>query len=256
MTEITPGRRGARIAEYAPWMFRDYITNQGPSTAIVVLLIGFLTLLPVLQGMTGERARLGDVPLPIAKRMLHAMVPPLVFLGTFFATNGIVANDRKLGFYRFLFAKPVSPPLYYATTFAVYGVGLLLVATGLMGLWAVAVRPMFPPALLAVVFIMYVAYGGIGFLLSATWRFDWLSLVTVLLVANVAWSLWGDTEGLRHTLLYVLPPVHRANDVYALVLQEGNVAVRWGSIAWLGGYGLLCFLLGVLVVRKRPLGTS
>ncbi len=28
------------------------------------------------------------------------------------------------------------------------------------------------------------------------------------------------------------------------------------SIAWLGGYGLACFLLGMIVLRKRPLGTS
>jgi len=256
MSSTTFERRRARLTEYAPWIFRDYITNQGPSTALVVLLIGFLTLLPALQSMTGERVHFGDVPLAIAKRMLVAMVPPLVFLGTFFATNGIVASDRKLGFYRFLFAKPVSPPLYYATTFATYGVGLLLVSTVLMGIWALTVRPMFPPGLLAVVSIMYIAYGGIGFLLSATWRFDWLSLVSVLLVANVGWSVWGNTDGVRHALLYLLPPVHRANDVYALVIREGNVAVKWSSIAWLGGYGLLCFLLGTLVIRRRPLGTS
>jgi hypothetical protein len=256
MSATASGQRRARLTEYVPWVFRDYVTNQGPSTAIVVLLIGFLTILPVLQGVTGERAHFGEVPLMTAKRMLHAMVPPLVFLGTFFATNGIVANDRKLGFFRFLFAKPVSPPAYYAMTFAIYGVGLLLVSTLLMGVWAIAVRPMFPPTLLAVILIMYIAYGGIGFLLSATWRFDWLSLVTVLLVANVAWSFWGDTHGVRHAVLYLLPPVHRANDVYALVVEDGNVAVKWSSIAWLGGYGLLCFLLGTLVIRKRPLGTS
>ena len=247
--------RRARLVEYVPWIFRDYVTNQGPSTAIVILLIGVLTFLPILQA-TGSAVRLRDVPHELAVRMLRAIVPPLVFLGTFFATNGIVANDRKLGHYRFLFGKPVRPPWYYAMTFAVYGIGFLAITVALMGIWAAAVRPMFPVELLGIVAVMYIAYGGLGFLLSAAWRFDWLSLVTVLVVANVAWSMWGESTGLRHWVLYLLPPVHRANDVYALVTPEPFRDVPWGSIAWLAVYGLVCFVVGMIVIRKRPLGTS
>jgi hypothetical protein len=248
--------RRARLLEYAPWILRDYAMNQGPSTAIVVLMIGFLTLLPVIQGFTGERAHLGEVPELIAARMLQAMVPPLVFIGAFFATNGIVSNDRKQGYYRFLFAKPVRPPMYYGLIFGLYGAGFLLVCLALMGVWWFMVRPMFPIELIAVAFIMYVAYGGIGFLLSAAWRFDWLSLVTVLLIANVGWSVWGSATGPKHWVLYLLPPVHRANEVYGLVVRGPLTGVPWSGIAWLGGYGLLCFLLGLYVIRRRPLGTS
>jgi hypothetical protein len=247
--------RRANLLEYVPWITRDYFTNQGPSTALVVLLIGTLSLLPVVAGATGEAVKLGAVPLPIAARMLHAMLPPLVFLGTFFATNGIIANDRKFGYYRFLFAKPVSPPAYYAVTFLVYGLGLLAISAALLGVWALAVRPMFSVEFFLIVPLMYLAYGGIGFLLSAAWRFDWISLVTVLFVANVGWSLWGNETGLRHWLLYLLPPVHRAADVYGLIMHESGTT-PWSSIAWLAGYGLICFALGWLVIRKRSLGTS
>jgi hypothetical protein len=257
MTALTSGTtRRARLFEYAPWILRDYAMNQGPSTAIVVLMMGFLTLLPVIQGLTGERAHLGQVSELIATRMLQAMVPPLVFIGALFATNGIVSNDRKLGHYRFLFAKPISPPAYYGMIFGLYGAGYLVVCVALMGVWWVAVRPMFPPVLLAVALIMFIAYGGIGFLLSAAWRFDWLSLVTVVLVANVGWSVWGSATGPKQWVLYLLPPVHRANDVYGLVARNPLIGVPWTSIAWLAGYGLLCFLAGLYVIRRRPLGTS
>lgn len=252
----TSDNRRARLVEYVPWILRDYVTNQGPSSTIVVLLIGFMTILPVIQGMAGVEARMGDVPPDIATRMLRAMVTPLAFLGAFFATNGIVANDRKFGFYRLLFAKPVSPPIYYAVTYVVYGVGVVGVALALLGIWSVAVRPMFPVELLGVVLVMYLAYGGIGFLLSAAFRFDWLSLVAVLLVANVGWSVWGGAEGLRHWVLYLLPPVHRAQDVYAIVMAEPFRATPWRSVFWLAGYGLVCFVSGMLVIRRRPLGTS
>ena len=252
MTSDFAHRPRARLSAYAAWIFRDYITNQGPSTLLVVLLVGFLSLLPVLNGAMGP-ARLGAVPTEIAMRILQAMLPPLAFLGTFFATNGIVANDRKLGHYRFLFSKPVNPPAYYALTFAVYGLGLLIVTMALMGVWAFTVRPMLPRELFVIIPLMYLAYGGIGFLLSAAWRFDWLSLVTVLLVANVAWAVWGTAQGARRWALYLLPPVHRAGDIYNMQLSRD---VPWSSMLWLGGYGLACFVLGLIVIRRRPLGTS
>src|SRR5437762_49519 len=140
MTSRLESRR-ARLLEYAPWIVRDYFTNQGPSTALVVFLVGYLSVLPLLSGITGQVVKLGDVPLELARNSLYSNMPPLVFLGTFFATNGIIANDRKMGYYRFLFAKPVSPPLYYATTFALYGVGLLAVSALLLLIWSLVVRP-------------------------------------------------------------------------------------------------------------------
>ena len=251
MTSLIDNRR-ASLSRYAPWMARDYLTNQGPSTALVILLIGFLSF----QGASASGVHLGDVPEELLHRILRSLVSYLVYLGSFFATNGIVANDRKQGYYKFLFSKPVSPPAYYAVTFFVYGAGLLLVTLVLLGIWALAVRPMFPLSVVAVVALMYLAYGGIGFLLSAAWRFDWISLVTVLLVANVSWSLWGKSEGVGYYLLHFLPPVHRADDIYQIILRDAAAAIPWGSIAWLGGYGLACFLLGMFVIRKRPLGTS
>ena len=252
--------RRTRLVEYAPWILRDYFTNQGPSTALVVLLVGVLTITSELSiismmGGPGGPVKLGDIPLDVARRALHTITPTLTFLGALFATNGIVANDRKLGYYRFLFAKPVSPPVYYASTFALYGAGLIGISFLLLLVWGLAVRPMFPPEFFAIVAVFYVAYGGIGFLLSAAWRFDWLSLVTVLFVANVLWSLWEHATGLRHWVLYLLPPVHRAGDVYALLLH-GQRGTSWMAIAWLGGYGLICFVLGMIVIRRRSLGTS
>jgi hypothetical protein len=245
--------RRAKLVEYVPWIARDYMTNQGPSTAIIIVL---LALFEAQMFHVGTGTRRSDMPLDIAARLLRGLVSVLAFLGTFFATNGIVSNDRKLGHYRFLFAKPVSPPWYYATVFGVYGVGLLSVVLVLLGVWALAVRPMFPLEVFGAVLVLYLAYGGIGFLLSAAWRFDWISLVTVLLVARLLWTLWGNATGMRHWLLYLLPPIHRADNVVDIVMRGAQTPVPWSLIAWLGGYGLVCFVLGLFVLRKRPLGTS
>lgn len=245
----------ARLADYAPWVLRDYFTNQGPATALVLLLVGFATVGPGMA-MAGQTLVLGEVPEPMAAAMLQSMAERLSFLGAFFATNGIIANDRKLGYYRFLFSKPVKPDRFYAMTFFLYGLGLTAVAIVLALIWGATVRPAFTVELFLIVALMYLAYGGIGFLLSAAWRFDWLSLVTVLLVANIGWLVWGNVDGIRHWLLYLLPPVHRDDQVFALLSQTPNDPLPWISLLWLGGYGLACFVLGMVVIRRRPLGTS
>jgi hypothetical protein len=252
MSALIDARR-AKLAEYVPWIARDYMTNQGPSTAIIIVL---LALFEAQMFHMGTGIRLSDMPRDVAARLLRGLVGILAFLGTFFATNGIVSNDRKLGYYRFLFAKPVSPPWYYALVFGVYGVGLLVVVFALLGVWAVAVRPMFPMEIFGAVLVLYVAYGGIGFLLSAAWRFDWISLVTVLLVARLFWTIWGSATGIRHWLLYLLPPIHRADNVVDIILRDAHTPIPWSLIAWLAGYGFACFVFGMVVIRRRPLGTS
>jgi hypothetical protein len=250
VTTLVDNRR-AQLSRYVPWIARDYCTNQGPSTALVVVLVAYLAI----QGARAAGPSMAAVPTDVFERVLRQLLSTLVYLGTVFATNGMIANDRKQGFYKFLFSKPVAPRAYYATTFAVYGVGLLVVTLVLLGVFAVAVRPLWLPAFLPIVALMYVAYGGIGFLLSAAWRFDWVSLVSVLLISNVAWGLWGRGDNVASWLIHLLPPVHQTDRVYDLVLS-GSTTIPWASILWLGGYGLACFLLGLFVIRRRPLGTS
>src|SRR6185503_9203525 len=105
------------------------------------------------------------------------------------------------GHYRFLFSKPVRPWQYYGATFLIYGVGLLAVTVVLALIWGSVVRPALSVELLLIVALMYLMYGGLGFLLSAAWRFDWLSLVTVVLIANLGWWAWANAQGWRHWVL-------------------------------------------------------
>jgi hypothetical protein len=252
MTTATTTR--ARLLEYAPWIMRDYLLQPGLGTVVVLLLVGVATVAPLLA-TAGDSYVMGRAPNTVAGPLLAIMTDRLSFLAAFFATNGIVANDRKLSYYRFLFAKPVRPWAYYAATFGLYGLGVLLVTIPLALLWGYVVAPALSLELLLVVALIYLAYGGLGFLLSAAWRFDWLSLISVIVVANLGWWAWGNATGPRHWVLYLLPPVHRDEQVFAM-LASADAAVPWVSVAWLGGYGLICFLLGLVVIHKRPLGTS
>jgi len=176
----------------------------------------------------------------------------LLLLGTLFATNGIVANDRKMGYYRFYFAKPVSAPRFYTNAFIANGAGLLLVSLILVAGFAVTIRPVFSVSFLPVVAAIYVGYGGVGFLLSTIWRFDWLSLVTVAVVSSVAWAMWGEEPGIKGWVVHLLPPMHRASQLYAYVAGV-TPSFPWVTQLWLTGYGALCFAIGLVVLRTRSL---
>ncbi len=248
-------RRHARLARYALWQLRDYLFNQGPSTLVVVVLAAYITFVELRPSAThAGAADLTAVPGAVVRQVFAQLVGFLVFLGALFATNGIVANDRKFGYYRFYFAKPVSPPAFYASLFAVHAIGFLVVAHLLWLAFALVVAPVGERYFTVVALGMFVAYGGIGFLLSALSRFDWLSLLSVILAAQFAWGAWAGATGVRGWIVHALPPVHLTTPLYAAVAE--GYGMPWSSYAWLVGYGAACFVLGLVVLRFKSLAST
>ncbi|MFN2566071.1 MAG: hypothetical protein ABR499_13830 [Gemmatimonadaceae bacterium] len=249
-TQRTPSR--ARLGRYTLWHLRDYLREKGVATLVTLCLLGYLNYLSISRARAlGAGENLLD---QVADRAFVNWLGSLGILGVLFATNGIVADDRRHGYYRLLFAKPVSVVQFYAHKFAAYGVGFMIVAALLLGIYNVAVERFFPAALLPTLGLVYVALGGIGFLLSAAWRFDWLSLATVLLGSRVVWELFGDGAGPAGVLVRLLPPVHRVDGVYAAVRAGETLPV--GDLMWLAAYGVACFIAGLVVVRWRPLAAQ
>src|ERR1700704_5012559 len=118
---------------------------------------------------------------------LTLLLGNMVFLGALFAMNGIVANDRKQGYYRFLFSKPRSADRYYGQAFVVHWIGFLFILTLLGLLYHALVGPVLTASLYVAAALMYLCYAGIAFALSAAARWDWLSLVAVTVASNYLW---------------------------------------------------------------------
>jgi len=271
---IAPGRRRARVGAYALWQLRDYLKDRGLPTFIVALLSGYLGLSPIIERMPTRAdpvppmllTRFGSAEAVYAARMmdfnhafLRGILGTLVFLGALFAMNGIVANDRKQGFYRFLFAKPMTPARYYGQAFFVHWAGFVAVMILLGLVHGVLIWPVLSRPLLIVIALMFVAYAGIAFLLSAAARWDWMSLVAVTVAATFLWGRYGESTHPLARLLYLLPPLHRADDVYASVsgvpmyASGAPTVIPWSILAWLAGYGAACFAAGLVVLRYRRL---
>ena len=89
------------------------------------------------------------------------------------------------------------------------------------------------------------------FLLSAASRGDWLLLVFVTVAASYLWERFGASTSVFARLLYLLPPLHRTAEIYTAV-AKGEV-MNWGLLGWFGGYGLVCVVAGLVVLRYRRL---
>lgn len=256
----------ARLGGYAPWQIRDYLMDRGAPTVLIGTLFGYMVSGPMVGAMNMRLERMSPAALAQAggydvvrasmvseftSTVIVLLLGNLVFLGALFAMNGIVANDRKLGYYRFLFSKPLAPERYYGQAFVLHWAGFLLCVTILGLLYHALVGPVLTTRLYAAVALLYLCYAGIAFALSAAARWDWLSLVAVTVASNYLWARFGESRATLAGLLYLLPPINRTGEVYSAVAK--GTALPWSLLAWFAAYGAACFVIGLVVLRIRRL---
>ena len=238
----------ARLSRYSLWQFRDFAIDRGIAIVIIGFLLGYMTLEPIRRTM-GAAFGLGAAsptwPLVISVASSVASLAVLI------ALNGMVSTDRKMGYYRFLFSKPVSPVVYYAQLFFVYMIGMLIAMLILSGV-LYAVIPTFKIAnFLLYAAIIYIAMGGIGFFVSVATRFDWVTLAAVWLGSRVLRDVYGPKPGWQSKAVEVLPPVHKLSTVSQSLITSGTADKS--DVLWLLGYGALFFALGLLLLRRGSL---
>ncbi len=260
------------VRRYGRWQARDYFVERGAWTAAIGLAIlavfwlNYSSTPPVhltdpsfageFGGPYGVRARslaiwLRDEPKRFADGV-EVMFGALGFIGTLIATHGIVSRDREHGYYRFLFAKSVNMPAYYAQAFAISGAGLLAVSAGVLGVTALAFGRAVPLSALGLVGAEFALGGGVVFLLSALWRFDFVIAALTIPVAALVSGLANEWRGGRwwaRVLEPVLPPVESFGRFAEAI--TGPALVQAGDPAAVFGYGAICFALGLVALRRR-----
>lgn len=248
------------MGRYAIDQLDDWFFERG----IATLLIGGFLVWTAYIGF--PRQGLPGIDLDMLRdRAIDGTLGPLAFFGTLIAANGIVSNDRKQGYYRFLFAKPVSIVRYYAQAFAVHGIGFLAASFVIFAALSAAIGRPLQPEPLAYCALIFLSFGGIVFLASTLVRFDWslggvvwglgqiihslanraeelIALGRPMNLVPAAWSRW---------VAPLLPPVADGGEVLSALVVGDPVPER--IVLWLGGYGAGCFLLGLVVLRRRAL---
>lgn len=243
--------RRARLWSYLAWQVRDFVVERGAPLVIVATLMTF----PIIMGLRELREQ--------SPNALQAEVSARYAIVQLFATfslitvligiNGVVSSDRVRGYYRFLFAKPVSIPRYYAQAYLVNGLGLLTTAFGVCAAIYALGYPVFAWRALLVVGLMYVSLGGLGFLYSTVARFDWLLMGGTWALAHLLRTYPSPQSRAGEVLDVILPPFHRLQEV-GVQLARGESADP-GMLAWMLGWGISAFVLGLVILRRRPLAT-
>ena len=254
------------VGRYVLWQLRDFLIERGLPIFIIGGLLGYLTVYPKLArlqinlaslpprlvakwgGAAGARIMLMK---DLNEQFLTDFLGAMVFTGALLAANGIVANDRKSGAYRFLFSRPVAPWRDYGQAFVMCWAASVGVVALLGALYGMIVWPLLSIPLVVVVALMSLTYCGITFALSAAARWDWLSLVAVTVASVFVWDRFGKSTSAVAGLVYLLPPLNRTAEVYAAVAKGDPLP--WGLLEWFAGYGIACFVAGLIVLRFRRL---
>ena len=222
---------------------RDFARDRGIALLLVGFLIGFTVVGPLKAvGRTIDEG--------IARTLLVTILAQLSFILAFITLNGIVSTDRKMGYYRFLFSKPVSIPAYYTQLFIVYLIGFLAAVAILLGGFAIFARPLSPFGPLLFCGLVFLSLGGIAFLISSLFRHDWPILAAIFLGSAILHSMWQYKEGWRRLVLSVLPPVYKLTEALPDIVNRGVVNTQ--DVLWLLGYSAICFAAGLFVLRRRP----
>jgi hypothetical protein len=236
------------IIRYAKWQSLDFALDRGRSSLVIIAL--FWLQAGIATRSLGPEVTLDNRRL-YGEAMLAQMIPLLGFVLVLFATNGIVAADRKSGAFRLLLGKPVSAAAYYGQAYALHGFGMLATAAVFLAGFGVIAPAGISWGAIVVFALYYILLGGIGFALSTVSRFDWASTAAVWVVTLMVRSmlpLEARWYGIAADAL--LPPTH--------VLADASDAVMRGAMPGAAallrvvGYGAIAVMLGLLRLRRRP----
>jgi hypothetical protein len=237
-----------RLARYSLWQFRDFVIDRGIAIVVIGFLLGYTVLEPLRRTMGPA---FGGGPASPTWPLVISITSSVVSLAVLIALNGMVSTDRKMGYYRFLFSKPVSPVAYYTQLFFVYMGGVLVAMLLLASILRMVVPTFNVFNFLLYTGIIYVGMGGIGFFVSVATRFDWLTLAAVWLGSRILRDLFGASPGWKSKAVELLPPVHKLGDVSRSLITLGTA--HTSDVVWLMGYGALFFALGLVILHRGSL---
>ena len=226
------------LLRYFPRHLADHLITRG----IVMFLIGAVMLLPFLLVPDGETAMSGA---ELVRQSLSGITPFL----TLVATYGIVEQDVRHGYYRFLFSKPVSPVGYYGASFLASAISFLVIVSLMIGLIAIVREPVWPGGLgIADLTLMFLLLGALVFAFSRFTRADWVLGIVLLLIGSAARRRWPPDESALGAVLNVLLPP----DTPRTFFPGGRP--DWSDIGWTLGYAAVALAAGLLAVRFMPFG--
>jgi len=240
----------ARLGAYGLWQLRDFIFERAAAILIIGLLLVFGTYEAIGPAAKRYIATGGRNGLLFGARGVAEHLTFMWFIAALIAVHGISSNDRTTGRFRLIFAKPVRVLPYYAQAFVLHGIAFMLCSL----VWLATLSRVLPvggqtaSGAIAILACSYLLVGGVCFLMSAISRFDWVATGAVfggvMYLASKFRGAWW---------LGPLPPFWRISEQLDLLKTLDPIQPK--PLLWVAAYGVACFLLGLIVLERRPLAT-
>ena len=240
----------ARLGAYGLWQLRDFVFERAAAIVIVGLLLVFGAYEAMGSGAHALIASGGRGALLFGARAAADHLGLMWFITALIAVHGISANDRTSGRFRLIFAKPVRVLPYYAQAFVLHGIAFMVCVL----IWLATLSRVLPIGAqtasdaVKILACSYVLVGGACFLMSALWRFDWVGTVGIFGAVMYLASKFPKASWLR-----VLPPFWRISEQVDNIRTLDPLDTK--MLLWIVAYGVACFLLGLIVLERRPLAT-
>jgi uncharacterized membrane protein len=211
-----------------------------------MLVIAMVLMLPIL--LVDVRPRPDQ---PDWHELLSGSLDEMTIFLTMVATYGIIGEDVRRGYFRFLFCKPISPVWYYLQAFVAAWIAFAAAQLVAIGVFAVVREPVWPSQALVESWGGVLLLGAIIFGLSRFTRLDWLLGLLLVVLAPVLRAAYPASESLRGRFFdIVMPPSHLFNRQF---FPDG---VDWPQVSWLVGYAGLALAAGLVALRLIPFGTE
>ena len=240
----------ARLGAYALWQLRDFFFERAAAILIIALMLVFGTYEAIGPAAKTYIAGGGRNALFFGARGVAEHLGLMWFIASLIAVHGISANDRSTGRFRLIFAKPVRVLPYYAQAFVLHGIAMMLLGL----IWLATLSRVLPVGgqtasdAITILACSYVFVGGLCFLMSAITRFDWVA------TAAMYGAVMYLASKFRHAWwLGPLPPFWRIPEQLDLVRTVEPLEPK--PRLWVVAYGVACVLLGLIILKRRPLAT-
>jgi hypothetical protein len=233
-----------RSLAYFSRQLRDLLLTRGAA----MLAIAALLLLPALLSDYSHLAGEPDFT-SILGNAINGMSAFLIMV----ATYGVIGEDARRGYFRLLFSKAVSPVWYYAQAFVVAWIGFGVVLLGVVGAFALFVKPVWPTDALLDAHFGFLLLGGMIFGLSRFTRLDWLVGLMLMIFGDVLRDTYPAAESLKGKIFNVILPPSQL-DIGDFFSASG--AVHVGPVIWYVCYAGLFIILGLAAVRLVSFGTA
>lgn len=221
------------------YLWWQVVDRAGPRVLAGLFVSGgFLTMLWL--------AMRHDKPSPaVAENVLGQLHYQLVYMFLLLLLNGIVSQDRLLGFYRFYLAKPVNPAWFYGQHVALSFLGFVASSAAFITIGSLLIQPVWSWHHIGPGIAVFLLFGMLVFLCSTFVKHDWLLAGVLLVAVAVARGRWERDSGTLGAVLHkVLPPTH------LLGWNRDLDAAQW---LWIIGWGLGMFAAALAVLRLRAI---